>query len=261
MRLRAIMLAVGILLLSIQGFSQSKRFVFTLKGGYYSPSSTSFNDLSAPLTNRELHTISSSFARAGYRTELNDLKKMSGGFTFGGELELFLLPRFSVALGTEFWRDRPSASLQILDSSTPSLQTSFFLNIEAILIPITTTIRYHIQMKRWDLYGGPGIGYYWSKFTLEWVAGESGELRIDSRGSAWLPHLNGGADFALSRSFSLALDIRYTFGRIDSFEIKSGHDTELAGSNLVFGTEQGTGQEYMWELNGFSLGLCFRVKF
>ena len=250
-------------------FGAEKKPTLSLKGGFYSPSSSTFNNEAVPSTNRELKDIASYLMASGFSPNYDELEKMKGNATFGGEIELFFLRRFSITLGAEYWKSTSSASLEASGHVEGSLYgANLNIDFKASLMPITCTLRMRFPYKKLRTYAGGGIGLYMGQVELQedynhTKDGDSvrtSEISEEARGSSMIPHVNGGFDLNITETLSLGIDVRYLFGKIKSFEIKESSDKSRVKSQLTFVDENGLEKAFQWELDGINLGIFLRIK-
>lgn len=259
-KITAFVIVLGILFIPASG--KEKKISISFKGGYYSPSSSTFNNESIPPTSRMFTDMISILSSAGLSADYDELEKMRGRMTFGAEFELYVWRQFSVALGAEYWNDETSASLQGLgDIGTTHITFNYEFRFKAFLFPILGTLRYNFPLGRFRGYVGAGGGYYIGEIKSRWKTPTTEEMRISARGSTFIPHLNGGVDFYLTSKLSVAVDVRYVFGKIESFRIKWDSDERREGQMLTFADENGKHQTFQWELSGFNAGLFLRFRF
>ena len=75
-RILALALLAGIVV--APGFAGYKKFAFGLKGGFYSPSSSTFNQGTVPPTNQALDYFASILKAAGVSPAINKLERWTG---------------------------------------------------------------------------------------------------------------------------------------------------------------------------------------
>ena len=258
----ALALLAGILV--TPGFPGEKKFAFALRGGFYSPSSSTFNKGSVPPTNLELEYFASILRAAGVSPAINKLDKMGWAMTLGGEIEVYLWPRISVALAAECWRSTRRASVEAPGGGGAGSGFSGFnyqFEVTASLIPIFTTVRYHfgLPLKGLAFHVGGGAGYCLARIGMAWNSPYVGSDTLESKGSAFVFHLSGGCELRIFEFLSAALDIRYPLGKIKEFMIvESSRSTE---KKLAFTDENGEMQVFQWELNGPNIGLFLKFRF
>jgi hypothetical protein len=264
-------LIISILSFSILLIGEEKRIAFSLKGGLYSPSSTTYNEEVVPPVNNAFTEFNAWLSSAGLKANMNELDEIKGGMTFGGEVEFFVTSKFSFAFGAEYWKKTPEAFVEASGTvSGDSYDISDKYKIDFSLIPIFTTLRVSLPSERFRAYLGAGIGYYMGKVVLreEWdwkengISFEKGSHEVESSGKAIIPHINGGFDFDILKNISICADLRYPFGKIKSFKIeKDTSDPTVIGENLKYEDVNGEEKDFKWELNGFNFGLSLKFKF
>ncbi|MGQ9471630.1 MAG: hypothetical protein ACUVR0_08075 [Candidatus Aminicenantales bacterium] len=78
-----------------------KGFSISFKGGIYTPSSSTYNDEALPPINNDLTELSAFLSLAGLTSKIDELDEIRGGMIYGGEIEFFFNPMFSIAFGAE----------------------------------------------------------------------------------------------------------------------------------------------------------------
>lgn len=262
---------VLLLFLSVFLTGQDRKIAFSLKGGFYTPSSSTFNNDVVPSVNNALTDFNAWLSSAGLKSSMDELDEIKGGITLGGEVEFFVSSRFSFAIGVEYWRQKPKASVEASGKiGGDSYDISSKYDIETSLIPVIATLRASLPSDNFRAYMGAGIGYYMGKVVLkeswDWkengISFEKGEHELESSGKAIIPHLNGGFDFDLTKNISICADLRYPFGTIKSFKIeKDTSDPASVGESLKYEDANGEEKEYKWELSGFNFGISIKFKF
>lgn len=205
-------------------------------------------NLPAVVKEREKNTILGSF-------------RMSN--SLGGEMEVFLSKKISLALGAELKKKSPTDFI-FGDVGSSLLTSDFQFQFDASLIPILGTVKFNIPYHNLRLYAGAGVGLYLGKIKMSWISnGLSGvgNDRIRASASAFIPHLNWGLDYRIAKGIALGLDMRYVMGSFDSFTIKDCVDPEMIGQKLDFrGASDGT-NSFPWSIKGLSVGLTIKFKF
>ncbi len=265
-----------IFLFSILSFSvlligEEKRIAFSLRGGLYTPSSSTYNDEVLPPVNNSFTEFTAWLSSAGLKTNLDELDEIKGGMTYGGEVEFFVSRNLSFAIGAEYWIQKPKASIKASGSiSGDSYEISDEFEVSASLIPVVATLRVGLPSERFRAYIGGGIGYYMGKVFIkeEWdwkengISFEKGSHEIESSGKAVIPHINGGFDFDIKKNISISADLRYPLGTIKAFKIeKDTSDPRSIGENLKFEDVNGEEKDFKWELSGFNFGVNIKFKF
>lgn len=251
--------------------AEEKRITFSLKGGLYTPSSSTYNNEVLPPVNNSLTRFNAWLSSMGLKSNLDELDEIKGGITFGGEVEFFVSREFSFSFGAEYWKRTPEASIKASGTvSGDSYEISYKSQIEFSLIPVFTTLRVSLPSEMFRVYIGAGIGYYMGKIVLkqEWdekengISFEKGSHELESSGKAIIPHLNGGFDFDITKNISISADLRYPFGKIKSFRIdKDTSDPTAVGENLKYDDVNGEEKDFKWELSGFNFGVNLKFKF
>ncbi len=262
---------ISILSFSVLLIGEEKRIAFSLRGGLYTPSSSTYNDEVLPPVNNSFTEFNAWLSSAGLKSNMNELDEIKGGMTFGGEIEFFVSRSFSLAIGAEHWIQKPKASIEATGKiSGDSYEISDEFEVSASLIPIVATLRVNLPSERFRAYIGAGMGYYMGKIVLkeEWdwkengVSFEKGSYEIESSGKAVIPHINGGFDFDITKNISISTDLRYPFGTIKAFKIeKDTSDPTSVGENLRFEDVNGKEKDFKWELSGFNFAVNLKFKF
>ncbi len=261
-KIYALVFLAGVLI--APGLAGEKKFAFALRGGFYSPSSSTFNQRSVPPTNLELEYFASILGGAGISPAVDTLDEMSWAMTVGGEFEIHLWPRISVALGAEYWRDTPQASIEASGGGGDGSGLSSFsyrFDVAASLIPIFATIRYHFDLppKKLAFHVGGGAGYYLGRIRMTWKIQNAGGETLESKGSAFVFHINGGGELRIFKFLSIALDLRVPLGKIQEFTIMQSSGT--TEKKLTFTDENGNEKVFQWELGGPNIGLFLKLRF
>ncbi len=269
--MKRVFVILGILFISLSSFGAEKRVAISFRAGLYSPSSQTYNDDVIPPINNMLTEFTAWLSSAGLNAKLDELDEIKGGMTYGGEIEFFVVPQFSLAFGAELWKKKPSASVKangVVGGDSYDISEDY--QIEASLTPLLLTLRVNLSSERFRAYLGGGAGYYMGKILVkdEWdwkengVSFEKGSHQIESTGESIIPHVNGGFDFDLSENLSISADLRYSFGTIKSFEIKKDTtDPTSIGKNLTYEDVNGVEKDFKWELSGFNFGVNLKIKF
>lgn len=264
-------IVVALLALSVLAYAGDSKFSLSLRGGYYLPVTSTFNDDYLPAVNQYLNELNSYLTSLDFTSTVSEMKKLKGGAVFGGELEIFASQQFSIALGAEYWSKKTAGSIDSEGTiDDVSYQISEGSLIKTTVIPIVATFRVNLPFKSFRAYIGGGVGYYLGKVKVEdswsWIEGsetvDSGTREVKSSGSSFVPHANIGVDLNLSGSIVLAADIRYPFGSINSFKIKSDtEDENMIGEKLTFMDMNGAEKDFKLELSGPSLGIKLKILF
>ncbi len=251
--------------------AEEKKIALSLKGGFYSPSSSTYNNEVIPPVNNSLTEFNAWLSSTGLKSNLDELDEIKGGIVFGGEVEFFVSRQFSFSFGADYWKQTPKASVGASGTvGGDSYDISDKYQINFSLIPIFTTLRVSLPSEMFRAYIGAGIGYYMGKIVLkeEWdlkengVSVEKGSHELESSGKAIIPHLNGGFDFDITKSISISADLRYPLGKIKSFRIeKDTSDPTNVGENLKYEDVNGEEKDFKWELSGFNFGVNLKFKF
>ena len=255
---------------SLSALDTGGRLSFGLKGGMFSPSSRTFNREIVPAFNRSIEDFITQAAAFGFSSKSDSLDEIGLGPLFGAEVEWFFLPYLSAALGTEYFRRTPSAYSEASGQeggTTYELRQDY--RVRACIIPVLMTVRYHFPLKRWRIYAGAGAGYYSGRldfktdFSLKinGAPAEAETSRNEGTGRAVVPHLSAGLNFELIKRVSLAADVRYALGKINSFKIKNHTQAEMVGLEMTYIDAAGDEKPIRWELSGLSLGILIKVNF
>lgn len=264
-------IVIGVLLLSVWVLAQQSPVSFSLRGGYYLPSSSTFNKDYVPVVNNNFNELNTYLTDIGLKGTVQEFKKMTGAAIFGGEFEFKASEQFSLVLGAEYSQKTFTG---FLDSSGTIEEVSYEVTEESkfrmSVIPIYGTFRINLPVRVARVYIGGGAGYYLGRIKAEeqwsWVQGsetvDTGTRKTIASGQAVIPHANLGAELKLGGSVTLAMDLRFPFGAIKSFKIKSDTaDSNLAGQNLTFVDDKGIEKEFKWEMTGPNLGVNLKIKF
>ncbi|MGB9894231.1 MAG: hypothetical protein ACPLRA_07420, partial [Candidatus Saccharicenans sp.] len=81
MKLKGILLSL--LILSTVALGGENKVAFSLRGGYYLPISTTFNDEYIPAVKANLNDLNSYFTEMGLTGSFTELPKFRGSFIFG----------------------------------------------------------------------------------------------------------------------------------------------------------------------------------
>jgi hypothetical protein len=269
MKLKGVLL--GVLMLSTVVLAQDSRLSFSLRGGYYIPSSSTFNKEYVPAVNNNLSDFASYLKDLGLSGGHRDMGKMNGTVVLGGEFELKAGPQFFIVLGAEYLFKGFENNLEMTGNvEQVAVEVIHQGKVRMSSLPILATIRINLPVSAVRVYMGGGAGYYFSQVSLleKWVWLEnqvevsSGERKIVATAQDVIPHANLGADLRLSGRFCLTGDVRIPFGTIKSFKIKSDTlDQSTVGQNLTFLNLEGQKTEFKWELTGPSLTVSLKYKF
>lgn len=249
-----------------------KRIGISIKGGFYSPLSSTLNNKYIPQINQAFVSMATGLGSFGLSTELAVIEKIGGSTTYGGEIELFFMPHFSLALSGEYWEKKAlSASVDATGNiEGSSFNTNMKYVMDVSLIPIVGTIRYNLPYKRLVGYLGFGVGYYIGKINYSW------EYKIkkdeftyyneyweyESLGISIIPNVNLGLEFKITNNIFIAADLKSPLGSIKSFEIKkSTLDSTEIGEELGYVDIDGNEKPMKWELTGFHIGISSKIKF
>jgi len=262
---------IGILILSTAVLGADHRVSFSLRGGYYLPISSTYNDEYRAAVNANLSDLNSYLTELGLSGSLTELPKFKGTFIFGGEFELYGGQQFTLALGTEFLTKSFKSQLKAsgdVDEVAWSVEQNGKARVS--VLPILGTIRINLPVEVVRVYIGGGAGYYLGRvviredwtWTEEGIQAYSGNREIKATGKSFIPHANAGVDVAVSSHVFLTADLRYPFGKIKSFKIKSdSQDEAAAGQKLTFLDAGGTEKDFSWEMTGPSFQVSFKIKF
>jgi hypothetical protein len=245
----------------------------TFRGGFYSPSSSTFNTGYAPGVSWVFDEIDAMYAPFGFTTDYKRLDQVKGAISYTGEIEIFLGSYVSLAVGAEYWYKNVGASL---DSSGNIGANSFDINmgyqVDLSLTPILAAVRFYPPPPvTWARpYIGLGGGYYIGRIKEYWnydmkkngISYNTDNYTLISKGNAILPNVNVGIELNVMRTLSLAADVRYTFGTIKSFKIDSSSaDPADIGKELMYEDQNGNTVPFKWELRGLSLGISLKIKY
>jgi hypothetical protein len=259
-----IMLVSCISVFQVVGKEKKHLLTFKIKGGYHMTSTTaqgddlisSINDLLYGIRDVEFLDI----------TESKDLQGKLSVPAFGGELELFVRQRLSIALGMEFFKQSSTGYFNA-NYSEPGYSYDYYreYNLNSFLIPITGVVRYYLSLKRFRAYVGGGIGYYTetienkTSFSDSYEEGEGTLWK--ARGKAFIPHLGGGIGYPITKNIMLSLELGFPMGKINSFEIRESSDPEKIGEQLTFYDEDGSVVKYRHNLTGLNFGVFVTLSF
>jgi len=200
----------------------------------------------------------------GTRTSSRDvgLSFLKTSKSIGGEMEIFLSDRFSLAVGAEFRSNSPSdARLSAGEVSTHFSNGISAFETNASLIPILGTVRFSIPFQKFRAYFGAGAGLYLGKLRISWQSPDFADERFYARGMAVIPHLNGGLSYNLSKRISVGFDVRYVMGTFNSLTIKECADLSMVGQRLSLTDINTYGNQFPWELKGLNMGFMVRLNF
>jgi hypothetical protein len=185
--------------------------------------------------------------------------------TFGAEAELAVHGKIAVVIGIEYGKRSTQSSFEARITGNNGYVYSRDYKLEISILPVYATVRYYFFRQDFDVYVGAGMGY-----CMETIRGtsqfeeltESGEdLYWNAKGSAVIPHLNGGALYKFTRWLSLALDLRYVHGKISEFEVKESDDYELVGQPLLLPLGESASEKFEQTFRGISALLMLRFSF
>jgi opacity protein-like surface antigen len=182
--------------------------------------------------------------------------------SIGGEMEVFISDRFSLALGAEFGKSTPSdVRFSEGDISNQFVNARSAFETKASLIPILGTVRINIPFKKFRAYIGAGAGLYLGKLRINWQSHDFADERFYAKGMAIIPHLNGGLSYKLSKRISVGFDVRYVMGDFNSLTIKECADDSLVGQKLNLTDINTYSTQFPWELKGLNMGFIVRFNF
>lgn len=269
MRLR--LLLIGLLILATAAFGADPRVAFSLRGGYYVPSSTTFNKQYVPAVKDSLKQLSDYLSGLGLAGVSRNLSELSGVISFGGELEFRTGPQFFVVLGSEYMLKSVSSELKVSGTvESVAFEVSQEGKITMSSLPVLLTIRVNLPITTVRVYLGGGIGYYFNRAVIDekWLWQENmlkiseGSRKVVATSQNIFPHANIGADLAVSARFYLSGDIRVPFGTVKAFKIKSDSlDSSAVGENLTFVNSEGQQTDFKWELIGPVVSVSLKYKF
>ncbi len=244
----------------------------TFRGGFYSPSSSTFNTGYAPGISLVFDEIDAMFAPFGFTTDYKRLDQVKGALSYTGEIEIFFGSYASLAVGAEYWYKNVGASLDSSGNIGANLfDIDMAYQVDLSLLPIMAAVRFYPPLPvTWVRpYIGLGGGYYIGRLKESWnydmklnsISYNTGNYTIKSKGNAIVPNVDVGIELNITRTLSLAADVRYTFGAIKSFKIVSNStDPADIGKELMYEDQNGNVVPFKWELNGFSLGISLKIK-
>ncbi|MBC7350003.1 MAG: hypothetical protein H5U05_08535 [Candidatus Aminicenantes bacterium] len=269
MKLRALLLSLMILLTASLG--AEPRVTFSLRGGYYVPSSSTFNKQYVPAVNASLKQLSDFLADLGLSGASRNLSEITGIISFGGELEIKTGPQFYVALGSEYLFKNVTNELKLAGTiEGVAVDVSQEGKIGLSSLPVLLTIRINLPITTVRVYLGGGIGYYFNRAVIneKWLWQENlikvseGSRKIVATSQNIFPHANLGADLAVSSRFFLSADIRVPFGTVKNFKIKSDSlDASTVGQPLTFINSEGLETNFQWELVGPNISVNLKYRF
>ncbi len=264
-------LLVACLVLATAAIGAESRVVFSLRGSYYVPSSTTFNKEYVPVVNDSLKQLSGFLAEMGLSGTGRNLSEITGTFSFGGELEFKAGPQFFVALGAEYIFKNVQSELSLAGTvQEVAVDVSQQGKVGLYSLPVLLTIRINLPITAVRVYLGGGAGYYFNRavITERWLWQENlikvseGSRKIVATAQDIFPHANLGADLAVSSRFYLSGDIRVPFGTVKAFKIKSDSlDSSTVGQNLTFINSEGLETDFKWELIGPVISVSLKYKF
>jgi hypothetical protein len=137
--------------------------------------------------------VSAVFRGAGFSKNDVGMSFLKTTASVGGEMEVFLSDRFSIALGAEFRSNSPSdIRLASWEISTQFLNANSAFETKATLIPILGTVRFNVPFKKFRAFIGAGAGLYLGKLRINWQSPDFVDERFYTKGMAIIPHFNGG---------------------------------------------------------------------
>ena len=210
----------------------------------------------------ELRDVTVSLKGAGISFRGMGLSFLKTSTSIGGEMEVFLSRRFSLALGAEFRSNSPADARL----SSGSVSTQFFngnsaFEVNASLIPILGTVRFNVPFHKFRAYMGAGAGLYIGKLRINWQSPDFSDERFYARGMALIPHFNGGLSYNLSKRISVGLDVRYVMGNLNSMTIKECFNASMVGQKLDLKGISTYSSQFPWELKGLNMGFMVRFNF
>jgi len=247
------------------------RFSFAFRAGSLLPSAASFNGDVVGAYNDGLAASADMLSSMGLTTTLSEMAKIAGAADWGGEVEMFLGPVLSVVAGGGYWRETRSAALHGEgDFMGSALAYDEGVTAKFSLLSLYASVRANLYALegRLRFYAGAGIGYYWCptsttttmKIDVDGSSDVDSPYETDARGSALLPHLNVGADVRLLGPLSAGIDIRYALGKIATFKITGSTDGAGVGEQFYYSDTAGNTKPFVFELNGFNIGLMLKLR-
>ena len=270
---RTILVGIG-LLFSIHGLLAAGEsiFSFALKGGYALPSSKTLNEGIIAPANALLQDFRSFLTPLGFEGSLKEGPKISGGFNFGGEIQIRVLKSCHLALGIESFQGKSKGWLEgtcggMYDGTASDLR--FDSEYRASFIKIYGTVRFYFPLGKWRGYAGGGAGFTRAKISLDESYAQtvngidfSSGVTTDGQSTKILPHINGGVEMPLFGWLKLCADFQYVIGTIKNFELTDDSERHPhVGKTLTYWDAQGIEKEFVWELSGFQAGLFLRISF
>lgn len=269
MKLRALLVAC--LMLATAAFGANSTVTFSLRGGYYVPSSTTFNKHYVPAVNASLKQLSDSLADLGLSGASRNLSEIAGVLSFGGELEFKAGPQFFLALGAEYFFKNVSNELSLSGTvQQVAVDVSQQGKVGLSSLPVLLTIRVNLPITTVRVYLGGGVGYYFNRavITEKWLWQENlnkvaeGSRKVVATSQNLFPHANLGVDLQVSSRFYLSGDIRVPFGTVKAFKVKSDSlDSSTVGQNLTFINSDGQETDFKWELVGPNISVSLKYRF
>lgn len=103
-------------------------------------------------------------------------------------------------------------------------------------IPVTATAKAILDLEKFELFGGAGIGYYFAFIDndMTFAAGPA-PVKESSHGSALGYHLTAGGDYKIAERFRLGADFKYFVAKpelelTDSQNVKSRSKWDIGGT-------------------------------
>jgi hypothetical protein len=261
---RVVLIFFTLLLLS--NFGKGQSVSLSLKGGLFVPTTSEFTGPLVDAFNLKLKNKVDLFEQVGFLSvESQEMADIGNYRTVGAELELKVHEKISVAVGLEFGKRSTSAFFEARSIGSDSYMYSRDYKLEISLLPVYATVRYYFFRQDFNLYTGAGMG-----FCMETIRGssqfeeitESGEdLYWKAEGSAFIPHLNVGVVYKFTRWLSLALDLRYAYGKISEFEVKESENRELIGQPLLLPIGESASEKFEQSFRGFNALAMLRLSF
>jgi hypothetical protein len=238
----------------------------TLKGGFFIPTTSDFSGPLVDAFNLKLRNKVHLFEQVGFLSvDSQEMSDIGNYRTLGAEVELAVQEKISIAVGVEYGKRSTTSFFEARMTGSDGYVYSRDYKLEISLLPVYVTIRYYFFRKDFDVYVGAGMSY-----CMETIRGtsqfeeltESGEdLYWNAKGSAFIPHLNGGVLYKFTRWLSLALDLRYVHGKISEFEVKESDDHELIGQPLLLPIGESASKQFEQSLRGISTLIMLRCSF
>lgn len=253
-------------LLLVSNLGRGQKVSFTLKGGLFIPTTADFSGPLVDAYNLKLGNKVHLFEQVGFLSvESQEMSDIGNYRTLGAEFEVAVLEKISIAIGMEYGKRSTTSSFEARITGSDGYVYSRDYKLEISILPVYATVRYYFFRQDFDVYVGAGMIY-----CVETIRGtsqfeeltESGEdLYWNAKGSAFIPHLNGGVLYKLTKWLGISLDLRYAHGKISEFEVKESDDHEIVGQPLRLPLGESASEKFEQTFRGISASFVLRFSF